>query len=204
MERIIALRSFQLRSWYSWNEISGITVSWRVYNDSRCKPLDHLVLECCRYSISFHVLKCFGHIFFNGWNCGSDDNVVFILEEEPENVDEGIDEVGDLGIGPQLGPAPTPFVVWRTSCIHQLGGEMIPGNHLQRSTILILGSQLAHLKSTDPTGGEQVNSIFVEGLKLTKTKKTIVVCVENGESVVQGRMTYCIHLRLKQESMVGC
>ena len=51
-------------------------------------------------SISFHVLQCFGHIFLNGWNCGSDDNVVFVLKEEPEDVDEGVDEVGNLGIAP--------------------------------------------------------------------------------------------------------
>ena len=151
------------------------------------------------FSISFHVLKCFGHIFLNGWNSGSDDNVIFVLEEEPEDVDEGVDEVGDLGVGPQLGPAPPPFVAGRTSRVQKLRGKMIPGNHLQS---MIRDSQYSlnnYLKSTDSTGDEQVHSIFVEGLELAKTEETIVICVEDGEPVVQSRVTHCVHLSHRRE-----
>ena len=91
-------------------------------------------------SISFHVLECFGHIFLYGWNCGSDDDVVFVLKEEPKDVDEGVDEVGNLGIAPELGQAPPPFVVGRSSRIQQLAGKMVPRNHLP-SIILDWGPQ---------------------------------------------------------------
>ena len=91
-------------------------------------------------SISFHVLECFGHIFLYGWNCGSDDDVVFVLKEEPEDVDEGVDDVGNLGIAPELGKAPPSFVVGRSSRIQQLAGKMVPRNHLP-SIILDWGSQ---------------------------------------------------------------
>ena len=96
---------------------------------SWCKLPDE-ILWSSYVSISFHVLECFGHIFLYGWNCRSDDDVVFVLKEEPEDVDEGVDEVGNLGISPELGQAPSPFVVRRSSRIQQLAGKMVPRHHL--------------------------------------------------------------------------
>ena len=58
------------------------------------------------------------------------------------------------------------------------------------------------MKSTDPTGDEQVNGIFVEGLELSKAKETIVVCVENSEPVVQCRATHCVNLSNRKVEVV--
>ena len=148
-------------------------------------------------SVSFHVLKCLSNIFFNGCNRRSDNNVIFVLQGEPEYVDEGIDEVRHLGIILQLSPAPTPLVVGGSSSIQQLRGKMVPGNNLEcTSWIGVWDSHFNsnYLKPTDSTGGEEVHSIFIERLKLAKAKKAIIICVEDIEPVVHWGVTCCINL----------
>ena len=79
-----------------------------------------------------------------------------------------------------------------------------PGN--KQNNTRFHASQYFHscnyLKPNDPTRGEQVNSIFVEGLELAKAKETIVVCVENSEPVVQCRATHCVNLSNRKVEVV--